>query len=75
MTPTGFENDYTFTDSRNLSPDLWEEWLHTQLIMLAREMGMTDIVYGEVFNALSEEKRSELIGRKADFARMAGISL
>ena len=34
-----------------------------------------DIVYGEVFNALPEEKRSELVGRKADFAEKAGISL
>ena len=36
--PTGFENDFTFTDSRALFEDLWEEWLHPQLIMLAREM-------------------------------------
>lgn len=72
--PTGFENDYTFTDSGSLFEDLWEEWLHTQLVMLAREMGMTD-VYGEVFNALPEEKQSELVGRKADFAEKAGISL
>ena len=36
--PTGFENDFTFTDSMKLFDDLWEEWLHTQLIMLAKEM-------------------------------------
>ena len=36
---------------------------------------MTDIVYGEVFNVLPEEKRSELVGRKAGFAEKAGISL
>ena len=26
--PTGFENDFTFTDSMKLFDDLWEEWLH-----------------------------------------------
>ncbi len=41
--PTGFENDFTFTDSREIFEDLWEEWLHTQIIVLAREMGVGDI--------------------------------
>ena len=26
--PTGFENNDTFTDSRELFEDLWEEWLN-----------------------------------------------
>ena len=43
--PTGFENGFTFMDSRKMFEDLWEEWLHTQIIVLAREMGAGDIDY------------------------------
>ncbi len=71
--PRGFENDFTFTDSRELFEDLWEEWLHTQLITFAKEMGTGDIDYDEIFNRLTEEKRNELMGRKKDFAEIAGI--
>ena len=71
--PTGFENDFTFTDSRRLFEDLWEEWLHTQLIMIAREMKIEDIDYDDIFRRLPEEKRDELMGGKQHFAKAAGI--
>ena len=71
--PTGFENDFTFTDSRTMFDDLWEEWLHTQLIMLAREMGIEDIDYDDIFRQLPGEKQNELMGRKQHFAEAAGI--
>lgn len=71
--PRGFENDFTFTDSRKLFEDLWEEWLHTQLITLAKEMGIGDIDYDDVFKRLPEEKQKELMGKKQHFAEAAGI--
>ncbi len=73
--PTGFENDFTFTSSRELFEDLWEEWLHTQLIMLAKEMDINDIAYDDVFKHLPEERQNELMGRKKYFADMAGIEI
>ena len=73
--PTGFENDYIFTDSRELFEDLWEEWLHTQIIVLAREMGAGDIDYDNFFKRLPEEKQNELMGRKQIFAETAGIEI
>lgn len=73
--PTGFENDFTFTDSRELFKDLWEEWLHTQLIMLAKEMNIDDIGYDDIFKRLPEEKQNELMGRKQHFAEKAGIEI
>lgn len=73
--PTGFENDYTFTDSRELFEDLWEEWLHTQLIMFAKDMKINDIDYQDVLKRLPEEKQNELMGRKQVFAEMAGIEI
>ena len=73
--PTGFENDFTFTDSMALFEDLWEEWLHTQLIMLAREMKIEDIDYDDIFRQLPGEKQNELMGRKQHFAEAAGIEI
>ncbi len=73
--PTGFENDSTFTDSREMFEDLWEEWLHTQIIVLAREMGAGDIDYDNFFKRLPEEKQNELMGRKQIFAETAGIEI
>lgn len=73
--PHGFEEDATFTDSRALFEGLWQEWLHATLYLTAEEMQLDDILYEEVFNRLSKEKQSAIIGRKADFAQKAEISL
>ena len=73
--PTGFENDFTFTDSREMFEDLWEEWLHTQIIALAKEMNIADIDYDDFFKRLPEEKQNELMGRKQIFAETAGIEI
>ena len=71
--PHGFEEDETYTDSRALFEELYQEWLNTKLCSIAKEMGMNDILYEKVFKSLSEEKRSEFIGWKTDFARTAEI--
>ena len=71
--PTGFENDFTFTDSMKLFDDLWEEWLHTQLVMLAKEMKIDDVDYDDIFKHLSEEKQNEVGNRKQYFSKLAGI--
>ena len=71
--PTSFENDFTFTNSRALFHDLWEEWLHTQLILIARETKIEDIDYDDIFRQLPEEKQNERVGRKQYFAEAAGI--
>ena len=73
--PYGFEEDATFTDSRVLFDALWQEWFNTTLYLTAKEMKLDDILYGEVFSRLSKEKQSAIIGRKADFAQKAGITL
>jgi len=38
-------------------------------------MKLEDILYEEVFKSLSKEKQLAIIGRKADFAQKAGITL
>ena len=72
--PHGFEEDATFTDSRALFDALWQEWFNTTLYLTAKKMQLDNILYEEVFNCLSKEEQSAIIGRKADFVRKAGIT-
>ena len=70
----GFEELDTYTDSHSLFAGLWDEWFSINLFLIAREMQLDNIVGEEVFNILPKEKQSELIGKKADFAKKAGIT-
>ena len=73
--PHGFEEDETFTDSKALFEGLWQEWLDMKLYLIAKGTPLMEQGYKSVFESLSKEKQSAFIGRKADFARKAGISL
>ena len=73
--PHGFEEDATFTDSRALFEELWQEWFNMKLYLLAKDTPMLERGYKGVFESLPEEKQSELIGRKAAFAKAAEIYL
>ena len=73
--PHGFEEDATFTDSAVLFEELWQEWLDMRLYLLAKDTPFLEKGYKGVFESLPEEKKSELIGQKTYFARMAGIEL
>ena len=71
--PQGFEDAITFTDSRSMFENLWEEWLDTQLFLLAKGIPMAGMGYNEIFRCLPKEKQEELMNRKAGFAKTAGI--
>ncbi len=73
--PFGFEDAITFTDSVALFEGLWEEWLNTKLYLMAKGTPLMEKGYKGVFESLPEEKQSELIVRKADFAKTAEIYL
>ena len=70
----GFEALDTYTDSNSLFEGLWEEWLNLNMFLVAEEMQLDDVLYDDLFDNLPKEKQSELIGRKADFAKKAGIT-
>ena len=75
MPPHGFEEDATFTDSKALFGGLWQEWLDMKLYFMAKGTSLMETGYKGIFESLSKEKQSELIGRKTYFARMAGIDM
>jgi len=55
--------------------DLWQEWLDTQLFLLAKKTPMMGMGYHEIFQCLPKEKKEELMNRKAEFAKTAGIGI
>ena len=71
--PQGFEDAITFTDSRSMFENLWEEWFDTRLFLLVKGTPMEGMNYDEIFHCLPEEKQKELTNRKAEFTRIAGI--
>ena len=71
--PEGFGDVITFTDSRSMFEELWEEWLNTKLFLLAKGTPMDGMGCSDIFKCLSEEKQKELLDRKKDFLQMAGI--
>ena len=71
----GFENVFTFVDSKSLFDDLWQEWFDTKLILRAKETPMQEMDYEEIFNCLSEQEKNELLDRKKEFAKAAEIEL
>lgn len=75
MPPHGFEEDETYTDSMALFEGLWQEWLDMNLYLMAKGTPLLEKGYKGAFESLPEERQSILIGRKAEFARIAGIDI
>ena len=71
--PQGSEDAITFTDSRSMFENLWEEWLDTQLFILAKGTPMAGMGYNEIFRCLPKEKQEGLMNRKVGLAKTAGI--
>lgn len=64
---------YGKKDFRSVFEDLWEEWLNTKLFLLAKGTPMDGMGYSDIFNCLSVEQQNELMDRKNDFMKRAGL--
>lgn len=71
--PSGFDNVMTYTDSRTLFNDLWEEWRCIQLLARVAGTPMQEWEYDEIFRWLPEEKQKELMDKRLYFAQKAGM--
>lgn len=69
----GFDNAFSFNDSRSLFNDLWEEWLDTQLLDIAGDTPMAEMDYGDILKCLPLEKQKELLDMHKRFAEKAGV--
>ena len=73
--PHGFEDVVTYTDSKVMFEGLWQEWLDTKLYLIAKGTPLMESGYEGIFNSLTKEKQTELIERKVNYAKAAGICL
>ncbi len=71
--PYGFDDMQSYYDSKSLFHDLWEEWLHMQLIYLSADTPMEDMDYDDILKCLAEEKRRELLDKQFYFAEKTGV--
>lgn len=71
--PFGFDTIDSYYDCKSLFNDLWNEWLHTQLINLTADTPMADMEYDDILKCLSKEKRKEFLDKKFHFAEKTGI--
>ena len=69
----GFDNAYSFNDSKSLFNDLWEEWLDTQLLNIAGDTPMEEMDYGDILKCLPQETQQRLLDMRKDFAENAGV--
>ena len=58
--PQGFEDAITFTDSRSMFENLWEEWFDTQLFLLAKGTPMAGMGYNEIFHSCQRRNKRNL---------------
>lgn len=65
----------TFTENKVMFEDLWQEWLDTKLYLIANGTSLMESGYDGIFKSLTKEKQMELIKRKADYAKVAGICM
>ena len=73
--PHGFEEDATFTDSRALFEELWQEWRNTKLYLLAKGTPLSGKGYKGIFESLTDGEQAAISEKKAVFAEQTGISL
>ena len=70
---SGFENCNTYTSSKELFGDLWDEWFGTTLLRLTKGTVLEEERFEDMFKALSKDKQKELQDKHIYFAEKAGI--
>lgn len=73
--PYGFDDVFTYTDSRELFDDLWNEWFNGRLLDYARDTPMMEFDYPDIFKCLPKDKQKELMDRQVAFAEASEIIL
>ena len=73
--PFGYDDTDIFTSSTDLFNDLWNEWLSTQLLSLAKGTPMAELDYQDILLCLPAEKQKEMMDKRDYFLEKAKISL
>lgn len=71
--PHGFEVMQTFTDSRELFDELWQDWFEEALLEQVTGTPLEELEYEEIFAQLPRDKQTEIMAKKSYFAKKSGI--
>lgn len=69
----GFITMETFTDSKKLFNNLWEDWLITQLYLKVKGTILSEMDHEEIFQHLPESEQKIFTAKHRYFARKAGV--
>ncbi len=71
----GFENVKTYTESRKLFEDLWEEWLFIYVLKSVEGTPMQEREYEEIIASLPAERQKVIMEMRSYFADKAKVSI
>lgn len=63
----GFDDVTLFSDSQELFENLWNDWLHIELLSLAKGTPMKDMDYEDILKCLPKEIQKELLEKQNYF--------
>lgn len=65
----GFDKMTTFTNSKDLFDNLWQEWWHEKVFALAIGTPLLELDYPDILRALPKKKQRKIMGKKAYFKK------
>lgn len=67
--PLGFDSVITYTDSKTMFDDLWNEWWCYQLLTPVLGTALAELEFEDIFKCLSEEKQRKLMEKRTYFKK------
>lgn len=71
----GFDSMVTYTDSKEMFDDLWQDWFANRLLMLVKGTVLEELEYEEIFRCLPEEKQEEIMKKRCYFKNKSDLNL
>ncbi len=71
----GFENVKTYTESRKLFEDLWDEWLFIYVLKSVEGTPMQEREYEEIIASLPAERQKVIMEMRSYFADKVKVSI
>lgn len=65
--PGGFDSMVSYTDSREMFEDLWQDWFDEQVISQAIGTPLEELNYEDIFKCLPERKQVEIMEKRNYF--------
>ena len=72
--PDGFDSVVTYTNSKEMFEDLWQDWFADQLLSLVEGTVLEELEYEEIFKCLPKEKQKEILDKQDYFKKKSELS-